>query len=668
MFFSKEYFKPEIRDGFYVSSRMKRTWAATLEVFDAVRKVCEEHGIRYYADWGTMLGAVRHGGFIPWDDDLDICMLRKDYMEFLQIAEEALPEGYAVFNMYTEPGYTNLLTRVISRRRLAVSREELEANHGYPFVAGIDIFPLDYVCRDEYLESSKWDAIGLIKTYVDMYDSKETSLDDERGASDIKEVMELFGISLQEGLPIRQQLYQMIDIVAAMYGEDQGDYVSTMSDETRGKPVLASYYDESIDIPFECTTIRVPLLYDDMLETKYPGYMRIVKNWETHEYPVYRGIEEEVRRKGGSTVWKYYSTDEARGDIEKQLNAVKGAASDNRDVIFMPHDIDSWYRMEPLWIRLMENPTLNVFVMPVPYYLKNDMGEPDELRFEGNKLPDYVDMIPFNSYDLERNHPSRIVIGIPYDQYDTAVTLPEIFFTDRIRSYTDCLTLITDPSLDDFGREDGRSYINMDYYCTVPGVINADEVYVRSENMRDRYIEKLMEFTTEDNREDYRDYFEKKIVANPWDSDALTDCGIKEEDIPEEWWPGLLDQNGEGKEVVLFYSSMSCIAQYRDRYIEKLNRTFEVFKEFSDKITVIWIVDRDVNALTGNGYKGYADTVGSLNRAIKMYSEPDNVILCDEESTDKAIAISDAFYGDRGILMNRFRRTGRPIMIQNVEL
>lgn len=663
MIFSREYFKPEIREGFYVSSRMKRTWAATLEVLDAVRKVCDKHGIKYYADWGTMLGAVRHGGFIPWDDDLDICMLRKDYMEFLQLAEEELPDEYAVFNMYTEPAYTNLLTRVINRRRLPVTKEELEESHGFPFVVGIDIYPLDYVCRDKKLEDAKWEAIGLIKLYADMYDSKESIIDDNKGGPDIKELAQLFNVNICNGKPIRQQLYQMLDIAAAMYGEDQGDYVSTMSDETKGKPVPVSYYDEAVGIPFECTTITVPLLYDDMLVTKYHDYMKIVKSWDTHEYPVYRGIEDEVRAKGADIVWRTYTQDEACEDIKRQETG-RDRTSENSDVVFMPHDLNSWHRMEPLLTMLMEGSDNNIFVMPVPYYLKNGAGEPDELHYEGKLISEYADIIPFDSYDLEEMHPSRIVIGIPYDQYDTAVTLPGIFYSGRIRNYTGCLTYISDFSLDDFGPEDGRSVINMDYYCTVPGVINADEVFVKSENMRDRYIEKLVGFVGED----YREYFENKIVVAPWDDDSGDTFGIREEDIPDEWWPRLLDANGEGKKVILYYSDMSCIAQYKDRYIDKVNSVFKLFNDNSNRITVIWVIDKDFDILMGNGFKGYDETAEHFSEIIERYSKLDNIIVYDENSRDKAIAISDAFYGDRGVLMNRFRRTGRPVMIQNVDI
>ena len=73
------FFEDQVREGFYVPSMIKRAWAAEMEVLSEVDRVCEKYNIDYYADWGSLLATVRHGGFIPWDDDLDIVVKRKDY-------------------------------------------------------------------------------------------------------------------------------------------------------------------------------------------------------------------------------------------------------------------------------------------------------------------------------------------------------------------------------------------------------------------------------------------------------------------------------------------------------------------------------------------------------------------------------------------------------------
>lgn len=76
--FDNDFFNTEVREGFEISSMMKRAWAAQMEVFQVVSDICNRNGIRYFADFGTLLGAVRHKGMIPWDDDIDISLMRDE--------------------------------------------------------------------------------------------------------------------------------------------------------------------------------------------------------------------------------------------------------------------------------------------------------------------------------------------------------------------------------------------------------------------------------------------------------------------------------------------------------------------------------------------------------------------------------------------------------------
>ena len=111
------YLEDEVKDGFYVDSMMKCCWAAQMNVLDKIDKICRKHGIQYHADWGTLLGTVRHGGFIPWDDDMDISMKRADYNKFTQIAEKELPEGYFFRNHKTDKECKEIFSRVVNTRR-----------------------------------------------------------------------------------------------------------------------------------------------------------------------------------------------------------------------------------------------------------------------------------------------------------------------------------------------------------------------------------------------------------------------------------------------------------------------------------------------------------------------------------------------------------------------
>lgn len=119
----------------------------TLEILLVIDRFCRDNGITYYLGEGTLLGAVRHGGFIPWDDDADILMPRADYERFLQLAKDGLPEGYALDCMDTNPHHWTVLSQVEMSRKVEFSRDRHKgiALHTGPFV---DVFPLDHVPAD----------------------------------------------------------------------------------------------------------------------------------------------------------------------------------------------------------------------------------------------------------------------------------------------------------------------------------------------------------------------------------------------------------------------------------------------------------------------------------------------------------------------------------------
>ena len=84
----------------------RQIWATEQEILDVIHQVCTEYGLRYSLAYGTLIGAVRHKGFIPWDDDIDLMMPREDYEKLLAIWNEAAPKGYILQNTRTDPDFT----------------------------------------------------------------------------------------------------------------------------------------------------------------------------------------------------------------------------------------------------------------------------------------------------------------------------------------------------------------------------------------------------------------------------------------------------------------------------------------------------------------------------------------------------------------------------------
>ena len=90
----ESFYNPEVRCGYEVSAKMKKIWAVELDLLAKFIDVCNKHELNYFVDGGTLLGAVRHKGFIPWDDDVDVIMPREDYDKLFEIAAQEFQYPY----------------------------------------------------------------------------------------------------------------------------------------------------------------------------------------------------------------------------------------------------------------------------------------------------------------------------------------------------------------------------------------------------------------------------------------------------------------------------------------------------------------------------------------------------------------------------------------------
>lgn len=98
---------------------LRKAQLRLLDMLVEIDKICKKHNIIYWIDGGTPLGAVRHGGFIPWDDDIDIALTRKDYLKLIKILETELPDNYILQNRKNEKFYHLLFSRVVDKNSLS---------------------------------------------------------------------------------------------------------------------------------------------------------------------------------------------------------------------------------------------------------------------------------------------------------------------------------------------------------------------------------------------------------------------------------------------------------------------------------------------------------------------------------------------------------------------
>ena len=137
-----------------ISDKMRKIWQVELAMLDRVDAICKKHDIHYFLLHGTLLGAVRHKGFSPWDDDLDIGMLRRDYDRFMEIAPKELEEPYFLQTMWTDHNcFFGGLAKLRNSETAGITEREL--GHNCNLGIWIDILPVDYCIDDEKKLTSK---------------------------------------------------------------------------------------------------------------------------------------------------------------------------------------------------------------------------------------------------------------------------------------------------------------------------------------------------------------------------------------------------------------------------------------------------------------------------------------------------------------------------------
>lgn len=269
----------EERSGFYVQPLMKRVWAVQLDILNVIDTICRRHDLKYYAWYGTLLGAVRHHGFIPWDDDMDLAMLREDYEKFKYFTETELPEGWSVLK--ADP----TLIRILNTDVIRLDQEFLSRSHGCPFIIGVDIFCLDHIPpskEDEEIWLNLFWAVCNLHTHWNNF-IEYSELEKSR-YEQLMEIENLTGYHFDRNSSISDQLYELADKIAAMYWDTDSEEIAVISSLRRNNAyrIPRQSFDMILEVPFEDQTIPVLDDYDFLLSLSYGKDYMIPRRYSLH--------------------------------------------------------------------------------------------------------------------------------------------------------------------------------------------------------------------------------------------------------------------------------------------------------------------------------------------------------------------------------------------------
>lgn len=399
------------------------------------------------------------------------------------------------------------------------------------------------------------------------------------------------------------------------------------------------------------------ILLGNLIESKGDGYAELIEILENYCENIYQMSlalsDEEQIRKLSKKIQKQltYLNNKIRHEIPE----------DKKEVVFFPYKASMWDSLESVWMAANADEDTDAYVVPIPYYDKNPDGSFREMHYEGDQYPDYVPVTNYEEYDFEERRPDIMFIHNPYDEFNYVTSVHPRFYSKNLKQYTEELVYIPYFILNEIDPNDDAALKGMKHFCVNEAVKNADKVIVQSEDMRQVYIKVLTEESG--GSEEAREYWANKIDGNGSPKvDKVLRTRKEDLEIPEGWLKVIQKPDGSWKKIVFYNTSVSALLQNDEKMLRKIEDVFRIFYENRDKIALLWrphpLMESTLISMRPELWEKY--------KGIReKYWEEGWGIYDDTADMDRAVVLSDAYYGDGSSVVEICRAVGKPVMIQN---
>lgn len=323
---------------------------------------------------------------------------------------------------------------------------------------------------------------------------------------------------------------------------------------------------------------------------------------------------------------------------------------DKREIIFLPYKAAMWDALESVWMAACKDDTCIVHVIPIPYFDKNPDGSLGNMHYEGAEYPNYVTITSWEEYDLEEQRPDIAYVHNPYDNANHVTCIHPAFFARNLKKYVDTLVYIPY-----FVAVNNQVPV---HFCVTPVTLLADKLIVQSEPVRQTYIKELQRFEKENNCIGLAGTIEKKVLAlgSP-KYDKLDFYRLDETEIPTEWKKIIFNQNGNRKRVILYNTSVQNMLTYGTVMLHKIKETLEIFETYKNEIALLWrphpLMSATLQSLRPELWNQY-------EKIMCWYQKTGWGIFDESFDMNRAIAVSDGYYGDSGSVLELYQGTGKP--------
>lgn len=268
------------------NEELKEWKRIAVEILQRFHAICKENGLKYFAVGGTAIGAVRHGGIIPWDDDIDVAMPRPDYERFIEICKTTDLGDYELATPWTTKGYPLPFIKMCNRNTTLIEDRE----HPYLMGVFIDIFPLDGTASDraEALRlmgryKKLWNRLEAISSKNTLGENLSLLLKPHEWGRFVMKMASFFGEKA-----MRRRLIKAIDNVSKTVSYEEAENVIVYSGSYNEREIMPkSFCDgDTIEMPFDGTVINMASGYETYLRGIFGDYMQMppVEKRVSHHY------------------------------------------------------------------------------------------------------------------------------------------------------------------------------------------------------------------------------------------------------------------------------------------------------------------------------------------------------------------------------------------------
>lgn len=270
----ESFFLPEERDGYLVTSEMKHVWAVELDLLKQFAQFCTKHNLKWFAHAGTMLGAVRHHGFIPWDDDIDVTMPRADYERLCEIGPAGFKHPYFFQTDNTDPFICRNFARLRNSETTGILLYEKEMYFPYNQGIFIDIFPYDNLSDEESQREAEMNQMETLINSAWQYRNLVHFYHPQKGKGLKKRISyylkhlwyKYFDKANGDYLHILEQHRRLV----TAHNQEDTQCVGEMIIPPLGRHIWEkAWINEIISVPFEMIRINIPSGYEQCLSASF---------------------------------------------------------------------------------------------------------------------------------------------------------------------------------------------------------------------------------------------------------------------------------------------------------------------------------------------------------------------------------------------------------------